>query len=554
MSTVNVQICINQRDAAEKSVQVALMGDVYRKCSRALIWLGCDVSECNLHCQDEDERNIAQERCDPFALIRLFEQHIYEWQCFVLHHEQEDTLVFENNTTFDGLWKRHLKVSKSPWWTRMWTVQETLLPPVALFMYDTWSMPLQELLDFGESFATHSAECCAEALLRLPEQMMTVLSTQGMELHQLKVNSKTLAKFTHSSLDICQAHYGHRQCLDPRDKIYGVLGLIGHWSGKIVPDYSASLQRILYRATRELLDEPQGGLQSLRGFQYGPAANKWASWVRDFDRQWTQYDYQMMSVKFAIDHMFNAGGSASLDHEKWFSWPCLPESLPNQVALAATGRCIGSIKTISQVICPSGGSIAIESSVFKAWMEVADFDFEAHAAGVRTQKNEQIWRTMVGGTTVADNGALRLHSGDVALLDALVSWLECGQVPCELNLRFLRTISTATIWRTYFRTNDRGHGLCYPTCQPGDQVWVLHGATVPFVLRPVYVDTSIEENVLRPIGAYHRDKDGYVTGVKKGFEPRTGHYQLIGDCYYDGFMDGEALDDQKYPPEPILLV
>jgi len=436
----------------------------------------------------------------------------------------------------------------------MWTVQEALLPSVALLIYDTWSMTLQELLHHNESFGAHIEGCCADVFLRLPEQMSTVLSTRHVEFGQLRINLKILADHNRPSLEMCRSFYGHRQCRDPRDKIYGVLGLIGHWSGKIVPDYSASLQRVFYRATRELLDEPQGGLQSLRGFQYGPSTNKWASWVRDFDRQWTQYDYQGISVKFSIDHMFNAGGSASLDHEKWFSWPCLPENFPNQVALAVAGRCIGVTKTICPVSCPSGESIAIESSVFKAWIEVADFDFEAHAAGLRTQKNEQIWRTMVGDSTCADGRARRLDSGDMAFLDTLISWLECREMPYDLSPRFIRTITTATTLRTYFRTHDRGHGLCYPTCRPGDQVWVLHGATVPFVLRPIQIDTSIEANVLRPAEAYIRDRDGCTVGVKEEFEPRTGHYQLIGDCYYDGFMDGQALDDQKYPPQSILLV
>jgi hypothetical protein len=51
-----------------------------------------------------------------------------------------------------------------------------------------------------------------------------------------------------------------------------------------------------------------------------------------------------------------------------------------------------------------------------------------------------------------------------------------------------------------------------------------------------------------------RDSTGSIVGVEKDFEPRTGHYQLIGDCYYDGYMDGEGLDDEKFPAQPILLV
>lgn len=136
------------------------------------------------------------------------------------------------------------------------------------------------------------------------------------------------------------------------------------------------------------------------------------------------------------------------------------------------------------------------------------------------------------------------------LLDTFVSWVyEDGDVPYAM----IATIAIPTASRTYFRSQDRGHGLCYPTCRPGDQVWVLHGSTVPFVLRPIYVDTSVEASILRPSEAYIRDSIGSIVGVEGDLKPRTGHYQLIGDCYYDGFMDGEALDDEKHPAEHILL-
>lgn len=33
-------MCINQRDTAERSSQVRIMGDIYESCTRNLIWLG----------------------------------------------------------------------------------------------------------------------------------------------------------------------------------------------------------------------------------------------------------------------------------------------------------------------------------------------------------------------------------------------------------------------------------------------------------------------------------------------------------------------------------
>lgn len=134
---------------------------------------------------------------------------------------------------------------------------------------------------------------------------------------QLQSDSRLLADGIALSLGLCHNHYGHRSCHNPRDKIYGMLGLIGNDSGEIVPDYFEPLQSVFHRATYELLAGPFGGLQNLRGFQYGPSSDKWASWVRDFDRQWTQSEYQTDSAKRAIDQEFDAGGSTLSDYKKW---------------------------------------------------------------------------------------------------------------------------------------------------------------------------------------------------------------------------------------------
>lgn len=50
--------------------------------------------------------------------------------------------------------------------------------------------------------------------------------------------------------------------------------------------------------------------------------------------------------------------------------------------------------------------------------------------------------------------------------------------------------------------------------QPNDEVWILFGGSVPFILRP-----------------YLSESD------------RAGSYFLISDCYVHGIMDGEAMEE-----------
>lgn len=54
----------------------------------------------------------------------------------------------------------------------------------------------------------------------------------------------------------------------------------------------------------------------------------------------------------------------------------------------------------------------------------------------------------------------------------------------------------------------------------GDEVWVLFGGRVPFVLRPNEAGST---------------------------------FSMIGDCYLHGFMDGEAMVDAETKTRTVVL-
>jgi hypothetical protein len=146
------------------------------------------------------------------------------------------------------------------------------------------------------------------------------------------------------------------------------------------------------------------------------------------------------------------------------------------------------------------------------------------------------WRTM--STTLC----LRCTPDEMGLLEAFMTRDRGEQLTHAMQISLVPTLVASTRLRTYFRTQSGGHGLCYPTSEVGDQVWLVHGSTVPFVLRYVRLDANVEENILRPSRAYVMNGEtGLPIAVRRDFVPEVkpaGHYQLIGDCYLDGFMDG----------------
>jgi len=90
-------ICINQEDLAERNSQVLLTSQIYSGCTRCLIWLG----------EEDDETEAA------FRLIQIWSEdaHYNEWR-----NLQDDILALAH-------------LSRRPWWSRVWTIQEKVLSP-----------------------------------------------------------------------------------------------------------------------------------------------------------------------------------------------------------------------------------------------------------------------------------------------------------------------------------------------------------------------------------------------------------------------------------------
>jgi hypothetical protein len=124
-----------------------------------------------------------------------------------------------------------------------------------------------------------------------------------------------------------------------------------------------------------------------------------------------------------------------------------------------------------------------------------------------------------------------------------------------------RTLTMSTEDRCYFQTNQGSQGLCYPATQANDEIWMVNGSRVPFILRHAQL-SSEEASELRPGNAYGATNGRY--DVKENFRPTKSihdYYYLVGDCYLDDFMYGRGDDgkggnyeEDERPMSHIVLV
>jgi len=149
------------------------------------------------------------------------------------------------------------------------------------------------------------------------------------------------------------------------------------------------------------------------------------------------------------------------------------------------------------------------------------------------QEFETFWRTLVadrqqlslGGEVEPDLDAdeLLFNRGffDLYIAKApsewgeeCMKWLEGDMtVPYSSTSEFLKGVSRYNLNRRLVTTGKSSMGLVPEVAETGDLVCVLMGCSVPVILRPVL-------------------KDGQ----------ETGHFNLVGEAYIHGIMDGEAVE------------
>jgi hypothetical protein len=358
--------------------------------------------------------------------------------------------------------------------------------------------------------------------------------------------------------DIQEQHltYGHRQCHNPRDKVYGLLALVGNISKVkfwLTPNYSRSEHHVFYDATRAMLYRDRSSLKCLTGAQYGAGEGKWASWVRDFGTPLIPQDADVGSNRLMLYDLFDASNGTKARDRDFKTWPQRAGEKLYQVGLEVRAKRLGTVSTICADI-REGDSEESEQGqkrVFQQWIDAAQVDLSERIDGqYYSDTVVRFWRTMLGGVLSVGKENTQYSDWRLWTIEALswigpfLRWMQAGQK--DLPFALGRTLIIATSGRCYFRTESGGHGLCYPTTQASDEIWVFDGSNVPFVLRRVQL-SEVESLALRPEEAYSVDESG-TYGLKDGFEPGweiSEFHELVGDCYLDGYMSGEAAEIAK---------
>lgn len=244
-------ICINQADVSERSHQVAMMGDVYRKADRVVIWLGDDTEgtskgvEMLRHLIVPDGMKAQPPGYLTYSLFETFAL------------PRTPTRSDAELRLSDEIQQSMQCLLSKPWFGRVWTIPEAVLSQRAMIQCGentlTWTNDFQELRKIRVRLK----------LAVVSPQWKAIFEDKGIDLtpflNIIEAQIREVALQNDIPIpekDILDIMYDfrYRQASDPRDKIYAILGLAQskRVQVKVDPDYSESVEDVYKKLDKAL--------------------------------------------------------------------------------------------------------------------------------------------------------------------------------------------------------------------------------------------------------------------------------------------------------------
>jgi hypothetical protein len=261
-------LSINQQNVQERNKQVRNMGLIYQQATSVLIWLGqVDNNDVHLRAMlgamqfsfscEQPRTDLFEYICSVMALIDL--------NVAGSRNPRDRGSRNPRNRAFEAL---YALVSR-PWFRRLWVVQELALSKSASIRIGTYSFPWAAFERFVRWLPNHELDFKKHRkLVEAAHQVMKLPSAAGF-YSQLY---RTL----------------HLSTTDPRDKIFGILGISTFDTSRIEPDYGKSSGRIYTETVALLLSQTHTSiywhvpLRSPKGSYFLDTLPDLPSWVPDF--------------------------------------------------------------------------------------------------------------------------------------------------------------------------------------------------------------------------------------------------------------------------------
>ncbi|KAE9366627.1 HET-domain-containing protein [Stipitochalara longipes BDJ] len=460
-------ICIDQNNVVERNEQVLRMRDIYKSARRVIVWLGEESPNSQL-ALNAIRLFSQQVEIIPFGgVMRSPDAQYRDW----FHMETALPFSIDQWISIDQLLHR-------PWFERVWTMQEIAV-----------GSP-ESLIQCGHEYLEWDSFRKAVSCLWPKENSPNIDRTR---LYMISLATMMGSK-TSNIKDILRSA-SNRKSTDPRDKIYGVLGLLpARFASRIKPNYSLPLAEVNRNFALAYFDH----------FQRLDILASRAEATQSWNADWGSIEGGSIGDRKA--HFLASGISSS------------HFNLVSHSMLEVSGIIKAKIRTVGQ---------QIPLNTTRALQVIRDSPIWAHNKA----------RTYIDGTSFADalTVTLFLDLLKETFLDkamgsptmemarrCFLSWQRDDSGILEDDIHFLTQQAVASLAGCCLFETEEGYiGVCMSWTKPGDIISVLLGCPTPLILRLA--------------------------------SSRPGSFHIVGDCYVQGLMYAEAFLGQIPDPwRPVI--
>lgn len=516
-------VCINQADDNEKSAQVAMMDTIYTNCQKTVIWLG----ECSYSTppdvRESSSPPVSRYAQSAFKFLRIFEQDEH-----LDIHGISDRL--ELHLATKPYWYSIIGLDPllTPWWNRVWIIQEMALPTEIEFAFASETCPYVAPYRFYQ----HLTTCCAttrRSLLsneRLSElEHGTKLMIERLEpLIRIRQSIRENGKISFSKLIKTLSNF---KATDPRDLVYGILGMVTNWGtvAPLIPDYKQSLCTVICEAIVKIIQQDKS-LSVLRD-------SRWA-----FPMDMSMSDNMGSFPKWILESI---SFRSSLDGPSWTQEDIAQHPTTfhlSKVACSTAELINGSILRIRSLKLDVIDSLAkIDTAdqltlILQAMKMCGPFRWPKEApAEMMTEVPS--WHAVINDAVqlnYSDQNLSRPTLDDYNSAERLFSTISSTR---QLFSNETQPPALRNRGCTLFFTAAGNVGIGSFRCKRNDEIHVVPGFGAPRILRPV----SQQE----------------IEGLTRDSSPsHQSSYEIMGDGYVPGIMDGEVLQDVNIDEIPLI--
>jgi hypothetical protein len=579
-------ICINQSDTEEKSHQIPLMEEIYRKASNVLIWLGTESEGSK-----EVMRYLTHigskflERGGP-VLEPKVEQHCEE-------HGATNKMLWEEVYGDSEMMKKTDVIWTRPWFSRRWIIQEIAFARTATVYCGTEKVEWDVLAMAGEVLARLEGDG-SQYLNRRTGMGRGAVSRGLQNITKVARIRKDIwaseREATAIQIHACLEDARGFDCRDDKDRIFALLGIFNHRrKTPFAIEYKRSEAEVFEAFARYCIRESN----SVDVLSWAGISNhllcgeslKIPSWVPNW----------RLPFRGPTDMLrgFAAGGKfeATLEFDESNSTLVTRGKLIDRVI--AVMPCVGEIEQ-EELAKGEPKWTVVNPSYVGLWYQFLEMRLFETLAFVGMDRHPyrggggSVWaalaRTLIMDDKevtfdykrqmdnmlpehVPDNEPqpelpdeftgfrnwIYLKLGDLTGQNRIITSPGMVMIDYELMTYFSRVVDRSQE-RRFYVTRKGYMGLGPKELEINDQICVFAGSRVPHALRPQNEDFRAFNEL--PRIEYEWCGDVVVGGIDVPYVKRTRKetFRLVGECYTQGLMSGEIWKVDTAVLEDFILV